>query len=398
MFYHKYLTREHLEGFDNYKYMAIDTSPLSVYVMHPFWNKVVEFVPRWVAPNVLTFAGFLLTVLDFILLSYYDYNYLAASSLNATETVSLNQSPLNGHTEVIPRSLWAVLAVFLFLAYTLDGIDGKQARRTQTSGPLGELFDHGLDSYSVFFIPACLYSIFGRLDFSIPPIRMYYVMWNILLNFYLSHWEKYNTGVLFLPWGYDFSMWASTFFFLWTGISGTGFYKRYLFGGYTIANAFEWLIYATGVFTNLPVAIYNTQKSYRLRTGKMRSPMEALRPLWALLSVFIVCTVWVHRSPSLPDYDPRVLFLLIGTVFSNVACRLIVSQMSSQRCAAANWLVWPLLLAAALALAAPQHEPAALYGATLLCVLAHLHYGACVVRQMCDHFRISCFHIKQRAD
>uniref|UniRef100_A0A1E1WQU2 Uncharacterized protein n=1 Tax=Pectinophora gossypiella TaxID=13191 RepID=A0A1E1WQU2_PECGO len=171
MFYHKYLTREHLEGFDNYKYMAIDTSPLSVYVMHPFWNKVVEFVPRWVAPNVLTFAGFLLTVLDFILLSYYDYNYLAASSLNATETVSLNQSPLNGHTEVIPRSLWAVLAVFLFLAYTLDGIDGKQARRTQTSGPLGELFDHGLDSYSVFFIPACLYSIFGRLDFSIPPIR-----------------------------------------------------------------------------------------------------------------------------------------------------------------------------------------------------------------------------------
>jgi ethanolaminephosphotransferase len=26
---------------------------------------------------------------------------------------------------------------------SLDAIDGKQARRTQTSGPLGELFDHG---------------------------------------------------------------------------------------------------------------------------------------------------------------------------------------------------------------------------------------------------------------
>lgn len=44
----------------------------------------------------------------------------------------------------------------------LDGIDGKQARRIQLSGPLGELFDHGLDSYTAVLIPACLYSIFGR--------------------------------------------------------------------------------------------------------------------------------------------------------------------------------------------------------------------------------------------
>jgi hypothetical protein len=26
---------------------------------------------------------------------------------------------------------------------TLDALDGKQARRTKTSSPLGELFDHG---------------------------------------------------------------------------------------------------------------------------------------------------------------------------------------------------------------------------------------------------------------
>ncbi|KAJ2940880.1 hypothetical protein O0L34_g10140 [Tuta absoluta] len=395
MWNYKYLTREHLEGFDNYKYMAIDTSPLSVYVMHPFWNKVVELVPRWVAPNVLTFAGFLLTVLDFVLLSYYDYNYVAASALNGTETVG---SPLNGHSEVIPKSLWFVLAVFLFLAYTLDGIDGKQARRTQTSGPLGELFDHGLDSYSVFFIPACLYSIFGRLDFSIPPIRMYYVMWNILLNFYLSHWEKYNTGVLFLPWGYDFSMWASTFIFMLTGWKGTAFYKRYVFGSYTVANVFEWVIYGTGVFTNLPVSLYNVYKSYKLRTGKMRSFSEAIRPLWSLLSVFLVCTFWVHKSDNLPDMDPRVLFLLIGTVFSNVACRLIVAQMSSTRCEAVSWLLYPLIMSCALAVTSPRHEPLAFYAVTLLALLAHAHYAANVVGQMCEHFRIRCFHIKQRSD
>lgn len=43
---------------------------------------------------------------------------------------------------------WAYLqaALGLFLYQTLDAIDGKQARRTGSSSPLGELFDHGCDS------------------------------------------------------------------------------------------------------------------------------------------------------------------------------------------------------------------------------------------------------------
>ena len=39
-------------------------------------------------------------------------------------------------------------ALGLFLYQSLDAIDGKQARRTNSSSPLGELFDHGCDSVS----------------------------------------------------------------------------------------------------------------------------------------------------------------------------------------------------------------------------------------------------------
>lgn len=39
-------------------------------------------------------------------------------------------------------------AVGLFLYQSLDAIDGKQARRTNSSSPLGELFDHGCDAVS----------------------------------------------------------------------------------------------------------------------------------------------------------------------------------------------------------------------------------------------------------
>lgn len=91
----------------------------------------------------------------------------------------------------------------------LDGIDGKQARRTKTSGPLGELFDHGVDSYSAALIPIYMFSIFGTK--AISPIRMHFVIWNVFLNFFLTHFEKYNTGIMYLPWAYDVTMWVRVY-------------------------------------------------------------------------------------------------------------------------------------------------------------------------------------------
>ena len=142
------------------------------------------------APNVITFTGFLLTVLNFFLLAIYDYHFTAA-----------DQTP-----NPIPDWIWIIAAINIFVAYNLDGIDGKQARRTGTSGPLGELFDHGLDSYSTVLIPIYMFSLFGKTDLS--PLRMFFVTLNIVFNFYVTHFEKYNTGVMFLPLGYDVLMWV----------------------------------------------------------------------------------------------------------------------------------------------------------------------------------------------
>ena len=43
-------------------------------------------------------------------------------------------------------------AAGIFIYQTLDAIDGKQARRTNSASPLGELFDHGCDSLSTGMI------------------------------------------------------------------------------------------------------------------------------------------------------------------------------------------------------------------------------------------------------
>ena len=83
---------------------------------------------------------------------------------------------------------------------------------------------------------------------------------------------------------------------------------------------------------------------------------------------------------------------------SSLQCRLIVSQMSSTRCELFNWLLLPLTLSTLSAILCnlSHYELLLLRANGLLYTLLHLHYGVCVVRQMCDHFNINCFSLAKR--
>lgn len=133
------------------QYSCVDSSPLSNYVMHPFWNAVVKVTkhhhwhainfnyvifslshklcPKWVAPNLLTLIGWSLILSNFLLLTYYDWDYSATSNEQG-----LTHSP-------IPQWVWLYCGISHFVGYTLDGIDGKQARRTESSTPLGKEYN-----------------------------------------------------------------------------------------------------------------------------------------------------------------------------------------------------------------------------------------------------------------
>ena len=96
-----------------------------------------QYVPQWVAPNLLTFTGWLMVMFNFALLSYYDPDYLTTYN-----TVGVVRPP-------IPRWVWLFCGVSHFVSYTLDGIDGKQARRTKSATPLGERL--GRDSLRIWY-------------------------------------------------------------------------------------------------------------------------------------------------------------------------------------------------------------------------------------------------------
>ena len=51
-----------------------------------------------------------------------------------------------------PKILYLLGAFGLFLFHTLDVLDGKQARRIGASSPVGQLLDHGIDAYTLFYI------------------------------------------------------------------------------------------------------------------------------------------------------------------------------------------------------------------------------------------------------
>jgi len=394
--YYEYLGPEILSGFDTYKYSSKDTSPLSQYVMHPFWNQVVKLCPMWVAPNLLTFVGFLCCIGHFLLLAIYDYDYRSA-----TAPPSLSHFPGIPEGTPVPGWVWLMVALLLFLSHTLDGIDGKQARRTGSSNPLGELFDHGLDSWATIFITGAIYSVFGRDEdgFSVPVFRMFCVFWSVYFCFLISHWEKYNTGTLYLPWGYDFSMLGSFLLYLVTAVGGQAMWKFKLPGEVSLGPLLEFSMYFANVGLSLPIALYNIRASYKEGTGKKRSLPESLRPLVSTAVAMTLSFIWIVHSPNnVLEQDPRMVFYVTGTIFANICCKLIIAQMSNTRCELLSFILAPLLLAVVFVLVVPgltpKSELSVLYGLSLFVSLAHVHYGACVVSQMCDHLNIRPFHIK----
>lgn len=78
----------------------------------PLWLQVV---PLSISANILTLVGWLNSLLIFVVLSYYDPHFISSSG-----------------AKTVPSWVWLLSAFCTFSAHQLDGIDGKQARRTNS--------------------------------------------------------------------------------------------------------------------------------------------------------------------------------------------------------------------------------------------------------------------------
>jgi len=161
-------------------YKGSDDSLIYKYVTSNLADTLVRrFVPLWVAPNLITFVGFLLQILALIVVLMVSPNFSTESSFYV--------------------SCSAVFASFCLFGYsTLDNMDGKQARRTGSSSPLGLLFDHGCDALNAGLIGWAVIAL--HVCYEGPSSWHTFVFWFIpIYTFYLSTWEEYHIGEFYLP-------------------------------------------------------------------------------------------------------------------------------------------------------------------------------------------------------
>lgn len=140
------LSEKQISKLREHKYASEGTTLMDPY-MQVYWKWLVELCPLWVAPNLITIVALIINIVTSVA--------LMILSKNGKEQVrkDLSDFLLERKEELfffIQCSGWVyfITALGLFIYQSLDAIDGKQARRTNTSSPLGELFDHGCDSVS----------------------------------------------------------------------------------------------------------------------------------------------------------------------------------------------------------------------------------------------------------
>lgn len=183
-----YLTHRQLSGLEKHKYATSGNTILDP-IMQIYWNWVLNrFIPLWIAPNLLTLLGLLANGFSVILACF---AFPTASSYYYDEKTG------NSSSENVPYN-WARMSLLnisicQFIYQTLDAIDGKQARRTNSSSPLGELFDHGMDSISCVFL-----AIAGLITINAGNEVVFYflIYTGFLLTFYMYHWSTYIEGKL----------------------------------------------------------------------------------------------------------------------------------------------------------------------------------------------------------
>jgi ethanolaminephosphotransferase len=183
-----YLTEDARNKLKTYSYRGGDNSLLYQYILSPLAAWLVNTIlPRSMAPNTVTSIGLVWMITAYV--AYWWY----APSLEFTTTDADDDESF-----VPPRWIFLWNGISILVYQTLDNMDGKQARRTGSSSPLGLLFDHGCDAIN---------SIFGSVNviigMNLSPSENMFQTWLLVFGpfamFYFATWEQYFTGELILP-------------------------------------------------------------------------------------------------------------------------------------------------------------------------------------------------------
>ena len=169
------LSQETLENMRRFQYKSTDDSIMYNKCMSPCLNKLVNYLPTCLAPNLITLLSLCFNIFAAII-SYLDGGFDFSHKLK--------------------RSTCCLIGVFQLIYQLLDNIDGKQARRTGNSTPFGMLMDHGCDVFTNIFTA---YNLSKLLLVGNNNYYSFSVFFGLMLGFYMMTYEEYKLGEMHFP-------------------------------------------------------------------------------------------------------------------------------------------------------------------------------------------------------
>ncbi|KAM1305880.1 hypothetical protein PS2_008379 [Malus domestica] len=266
-------------------------------------------------PNMITLTGFMFL--------------LTSALLGYIYSPRLDSAP--------PRWVNFAHGLLLFLYQTFDAVDGKQARRTSSSSPLGELFDHGCDAL------ACA---FEALAFGSTAMcgRSTFWFWVIsAVPFYFATWESYFTNTLILPAvnGPTEGLMLIYLAHFFTAIVGSEWWALQFGKSLPFLSwvpilseipTYKAVLYLMIAFAVIPTLTFNVSNVHKVVQARKASMILALAMIYPFVVLLVGVLAWGYLSPAdIVGNYPHLVVLGSGLAFgylviSNVVLRGLVDN------------------------------------------------------------------------
>ncbi|XP_024018239.1 choline/ethanolaminephosphotransferase 1 [Morus notabilis] len=373
-----------------YKYSGVDHSYAAKYILQPFWSRFVNFFPLWMPPNMITLTGFMFLV--------------TSALLGVIYSPQLDSPP--------PWWVHFAHGLLLFLYQTFDAVDGKQARRTNSSSPLGELFDHGCDALACAFESIAFGStaMCGRDTFWFWVISA--------VPFYGATWEHYFTNTLILPAinGPTEGLMLIYVVHFFTAIVGAEWWAQQ-FGKsvpflswvpfFNEIQTHKVVLFLMIVFAVIPTVAFNVHNVYKVVQARKGSMLLALAMLYPFAVLLGGVLTWDYLSPSdiIANY-PHLIVVGTGLAFGFLVGRLILAHLCDEPKGLKTGMCMSLLylpFAIANALTARLNdgvplvdESVVVLGFCVFTVALYLHFATSVIHEITTALGIYCFRITRK--
>jgi len=303
-----------------------------------------------------------------------------------------------------PRSLAMLTSFAVFFYQTMDAVDGKQARRTGSSTPLGQLFDHGCDC----LLCISFHSVTTMI--SLPGGSLWGAAGLSALQsvFFMAQWQEYHTGVLttsFGPVGVSETQFAAMALALAAGIVGPERLQAFItsktvvpWSGEPQQNGvffFQGFAIFMGVFMLLSMSKTLTTV---VKTGSAAGTWRAVLQLTPVVMLNVLLfLVW---DPEIYSLHARKVCFLTGLLFCFYTAQMILFSMARMRfpeLQLGTLVPYGALALSSRVLSAEQMDIALTVASVVVAVWVFL-WLCRVINELKDKLGIYAFTLQKRSD